>query len=182
MNSFGIAWGRLGSDVITPVVISEIQATLGNVVAAINVIASCIDFDARRISEYSNRLPGLTRVQAVNETDQLIKQLQASCDNGAGLGALFIAWIHLGASQAIANTFVCRMIPPEWQANLRNHLSLVQSGITGFLPCTPGVNPGLVGTVNIGAANAYQPFSTIVGIHMQVLWAVSLTDCCCYCN
>ena len=35
--------------------------------------------------------------------------------------------------------------------------------------------------VLIELAIVYELFSVIVGLQMQVLWAVSLSDCCCAC-
>ncbi|GAB4034926.1 hypothetical protein GCM10028809_42170 [Spirosoma gilvum] len=184
----GLSWGRLGSDVITPVAVADVQATLNNTIAGLNTI-TCLDFDVNRIRDYSSRLPGMSRVQAVNEIDQLIKEIlvsiqraNVSCDNGASFASLYAIGIHLGASQGIANSFICRMIPADWQQNLRNHLSLVNSGIAAYSACIPGVSPALTSTVQVGAPNAYIPFSTIVGIHIQVLWAVSLSSCCCSCR
>ena len=188
MSALGLAWGRLGSDVIVPVMITDVQMTLNNAITGIQTIP-CLDFQVQRIRDFSNRLPGLTREQAVNEIDHLIKELGGSihrarvtCDFGASLESLFTIGIHLGASQAIANTFVCRTIPADWQMNLRNHLSTAGTGIAGYSACIPGVNPAIVSNVPVGAINAYEPFSFIVGIQMQVLWAVSLSDCCCRCG
>ncbi len=184
----GLCWGRLGSDVIAPGTITDVQATLTTTITALNTI-TCLDFDVRKISNYSVRLPGMSRVQAVNEIDLLIKEIQGSiqranisCNNGAGLGSLYLIGIHLGASQAICNTFVCRAIPMDWQTNLRNHLSLVGRGISEYSACIPGVSPSVVSTVAVGSPNAYIPFSTIVAIHIQVLWSVSLSTCCCSCR
>ncbi|MFN8346541.1 MAG: hypothetical protein U0X91_16170 [Spirosomataceae bacterium] len=184
----GLSWGRLGSDVIAPGTITDVQATLTTTITALNTII-CLDFDVSKIRNYSVRLPGMSRVQAVNEIDLLIKDILGSiqranvtCDGGAGLASLYSTGIHLGASQAICNTFVCRTIPPDWQNNLRNHLSLVSRGIAEYSACIPGVSPSLVSTVDVGSPNAYIPFSTIVGIHIQVLWSVSLSSCCCSCR
>ncbi|MEI7586922.1 hypothetical protein [Runella sp.] len=184
----GLCWGRLGSDVIAPGTITDVQATLTTTITALNTI-TCLDFDVQKISSYSARLPGMSRVQAVNEIDLLIKEIlgsiqraNISCDNGAGLTSLYLIGIHLGASQAICNTFVCRAIPMDWQTNLRNHLSLVSRGISEYSACIPGVSPSLVSTVAVGSPNAYIPFSTIVAIHIQVLWSVSLSTCCCSCK
>jgi len=188
MNSLGLCWGRLGSDAFVPAMIAEVQNTLTNVITAVRVIP-CLDFDISKISNYSLRLPTLNRVQAVDEIDRLIKDIQAAvvkadikCDNGANLHSLFIGGVHLGAAQAIANTFVCRMIDAAWQSNLTNHLVTARNGLSGFNNCIPSVNLSVFNTVNVSATNAYSPFATIVGIHQQVLWAVALTDCCCYCN
>ena len=184
----GLCWGRLGSDVIAPGTITDVQATLTTTITAINTI-TCLDFDVNKIRNYSVRLPGMSRVQAVNEIDLLIKELLGSiqranitCDGGAGLASLYSIGIHLGASQAICNTFVCRAIPMDWQQNLRNHLSLVSRGISEYSACIPGVSPSVVSTVAVGSPNAYIPFSTIVAIHIQVLWSVSLSTCCCSCK
>lgn len=187
MNSLGLCWGRLGSDAFVPAMISGVQTQLTNVAAGINAIG-CLDFDVNRISTFSAQLPSKTRETSVAEIDAIIKEIQSAvvraritCDNGALLESLFQVGIHLGASQAITNTFMCMTIPPDWQGNLRNHLSLVTSGIAGFGPCIPGVNPATAANVPVGAANAYEPFSIIVGLHTQVLWAVSLSNCCCAC-
>lgn len=187
MNSLGLCWGRLGSDAFTATTIAGVQTELANVPVGITSIG-CLDFDVSKISSYSSSLPGKTRVTAVNEIDALIKEIQASimrakvtCDRGALLESLFITGIHLGAAQGIANSFVCQSIPADWQGNLRNHLGLVSSGISGFGPCLTGVNPATAAGVPVGATNAYEPLSVIIGLHMQVLWAVSLTDCCCVC-
>lgn len=187
MNSLGLCWGRLGSDAFTPATIAAVQTQLTNVPIGITSIG-CLDFDVNKISSYSSRLPGMTRVTAVAEIDAMIKEIQASvmrarvtCDRGALLESLFSTGIHLGAAQGIANSFVCQMIPADWQGNLRNHLGLVSSGISGFGPCLTGVNPATATGVPVGATNAYEPLSVIIGLHMQVLWAVSLTDCCCGC-
>jgi len=188
MYSLGLSWGRLGSDVFVPQMISDVQATLGNVVDGINMVA-CLDFDVNRIRSFSGRLPGLNRQQAVNEIDQLIRELHASvqragitCDRGASLESLFITGVHLGASQAIANTFVCRTIPADWQQNVRNHLATARNGLAGFQACIPNVSLSLFNNVPVGAMNAYEPFSFIVGIHIGILWNVALSDCCCYCK
>ena len=187
MNSLGLCWGRLGSDPNFTASIPGVQTQLTNVAVGINAIG-CLDFDVNKISSFSSILPGMTRVTAVNEIDAMIKEIQASvmrarvtCDRGALLESLFSTGIHLGASQAIANSFMCTSIPADWQGNLRNHLGLVAAGIRGFGPCIPGVNPATATNVPVGAMNAYEPFSIIVGLHMQVLWAVSLSDCCCAC-
>ena len=184
----GMCWARLGSDVIAPGTITDVQATLTTTITALNTI-TCLDFDVRKISSYSARLPGMSRVQAVNEIDLLIKEILGSimranitCDGGAGLASLYSIGIHLGASQAICNTFVCRAIPMDWQGNLRNHLSLVSRGISEYSACIPGVSPSAVSSVAVGSPNAYIPFSTIVAIHIQVLWSVSLSTCCCSCR
>jgi hypothetical protein len=184
----GLCWGRLGSDVIAPGTITDVQATLTTTITALRTI-TCLDFDVNKISNYSVRLPGMSRVQAVNEIDLLIKEILGSiqranvtCDGGAGLASLYSIGIHLGASQAICNTFVCRAIPMDWQTNLRNHLSLVSRGISEYSACIPGVSPSLVNTVAVNSPNAYIPFSTIVSIHIQVLWSVSLSTCCCSCR
>jgi len=187
MNSLGLCWGRLGSDAFVPAMIAAVQTELGNVPSGITAI-SCLDFDVSKISAFSSKLPTMTRESAVAAIDALIKEIQASimraritCDRGALLESLFEVGIHLGASQAIASTFMCMTIPMDWQGNMRNHLNLVSSGITGFGPCIPGVNAATAAGVPLSAMNAYEPFSIIVGLHMQVLWAVSLSDCCCSC-
>ncbi|MBK9106400.1 MAG: hypothetical protein IPL92_18015 [Saprospiraceae bacterium] len=187
MNSLGLCWGRLGSDAFTATTIAAVQTQLGNVPVGITSIG-CLDFDVNKITSYSSRLPGMTQASAVSEIDALIKEIQASvmrarvtCDRGALLESLFSAGIHLGAAQGIANSFVCQTIPPPWQTNLRNHLGLVSSGISGFGPCLTGVNSATASTVPVGAPNAYEALSVIIGLHMQVLWAVSLTECCCTC-
>ncbi|MEZ4901502.1 MAG: hypothetical protein R2822_06955 [Spirosomataceae bacterium] len=184
----GLCWGRLGSDVIATGTIVDVQNTLVNTVTGLNTI-TCLDFDVSKIRNYSSRLPGMSRVQAVNEIDLLIKEILGSiqraritCNSGADLASLYLIGIHLGASQAIANTFVCRMIPTDWQNNIRNHLSLVSSGIASYNACIPGVSPSVVNTVQVGSPNAYIPFSSIVNIHIQVLWSVSLSTCCCTCQ
>ncbi|MBD2703946.1 hypothetical protein IC229_25095 [Spirosoma sp. BT702] len=188
VNQLGLAWGRLGSDVIAPGTITDVQAALSSAIAGINTI-TCLDFDVNKIRSYSTRLPGMSRVQAVNEIDQLIKEILASiqraritCNSGASLADLYGIGIHLGASQAICNTFVCRAIPADWQGNLRNHLSMVSRGISGYSACIPGVSPSVTSGVAVGSPNAYIPFSSIVAIHIQVLWSVSLSSCCCSCN
>ncbi len=188
MNSLGLCWGRLGSDAFIPAMISNVQLTLGNVTGAIKVIP-CLDFDAARISDFSSRLPALSRQQAVDEIDRLIKELGAainkahvSCDKGTTLEALFITGVHLGAAQAIASTFICRPIPPDWQTNINNHLSTARNALQGFSACVPSVNLSVFNTVPVNAPNAYEALSVIIGIHTQVLWAVSLSDCCCYCQ
>lgn len=91
----GLCWGRLGSDVIAPGTITDVQATLTTAITALNTI-TCLDFDVQKISSYSARLPGMSRVQAVNEIDLLIKEILASilranitCDGGAGLASLY---------------------------------------------------------------------------------------------
>lgn len=188
MNALGLGWGRLGSDVLVPTAISAIQATLGNAVAAVNMVA-CLDFDVNRIRDFSSRLPGLSREQAVAEIDQIIRELHASvrradvrCDRGATLESLFVSGVHLGASQAIANTFVCRAIPADWQNNLRNHLVTARDGLAGFQACIPNFSLSVFNNVPIGAMNAYEPVSFIIGISTGVLWNVALSDCCCDCK
>ncbi|GAA4401531.1 hypothetical protein GCM10023187_15790 [Nibrella viscosa] len=183
----GLAWARLGSDVIAPGTIADVQAVLGNAITGLNTIG-CLDFNVNKISDYTRRLPGMSRAQAVNEIDALIKEIlgsiqrsRISCSNGVSLASLYSIGIHLGASQGIANTFVCRMIPADWQQNLRNHLGLVRDGIAAYSSCIPGVSPSLVNAVDVSSPNAYIPFSTIVSIHIQVLWSVSLSSCCCSC-
>ncbi|MGB4848139.1 MAG: hypothetical protein WBP41_09495 [Saprospiraceae bacterium] len=187
MNSIGLCWGRLGSDAFVPGMIMAVQTELTNVPSGITSIG-CLDFDVKKVSTFSAKLSGMTREAAVSAIDALIKEIQASimrarvtCDKGALLESLFETGIHLGASQAIASTFMCMTIPMDWQGNIRNHLSLVSSGISGFGPCIPGVSSTLPSTVPVGATNAYEPFSIIIGIHQQVLWAASLTNCCCMC-
>jgi hypothetical protein len=184
----GLAWGRLGSDVITASAIKDVQDVLVNAITGLNII-TCLDFDVAKIKSYSARLPGMSRAQAVNEIDQLIKEILGSiqrahitCDNGASLADLYGIAIHLSASQAICNSFVCRPIPADWQGNLRNHLSLVSRGIAGYSACIPGISPSVTSVVAVGSSNAYIPFSTIISIHIQVLWSVSLSSCCCSCN
>lgn len=188
MNALGLSWGRLGSDAFVPAMIANVQLTLNNVVTALQQVP-CLDFDANKIRSYSSRLPQMNRVQAVNEIDQLIKEIQGSlgraniaCDNGTFLQSLFVAAVHMGASQGIANTFVCMTIPADWQGNLRNHLGLVTSSLASFNACLPGFNTSVISTVPLGAPNAYETVSTIIGINMQVLWSVSLSNCCCYCR
>lgn len=187
MNALGLSWGRLGSDAFVPAMITAVQAELANVPAGINAIG-CLDFDVSKVSSFSGRLPGMNRNTAVAEIDAMIKEIQASvmrarvtCDRGALLESLFSTGIHLGAAQAIASTFMCMTIPPDWQGNMRNHLNLASSGISGFGPCISGVNAATAANVPVGAPNAYEPFSIIAGLHMQVLWAVTLSDCCCSC-
>lgn len=187
MNAFGLAWGRLGSEPMSPVMIRDVQGALQNAIAGIQA-APCIGFDVNKIRNFSSRLPTISQPQAVNEINQLIRELQAAiqraavaCDKGASFEGVFIAGVHLGAAQAIANTFIGRMIPTDWQNNLRNHLITANNGLSGFQACIPGFNFSHFNNVPINAANAYEPFSVIVGIHTNVVRSIALTECSCKC-
>lgn len=178
MNSLGLCWGRLGSDIFSNNVITDVQNTLPNAIAAIQTI-QCLDFDVSKIRNFSTRLPSLTQVRAVDEIDGLIKEIQGSisraniqCDNNTNLMSLFIGGIHLGAAQGIANSFVCGMIPAAWQNNLNNHLSTARNGLVGFIACIPTFNLSNLGLVPVNATNAYETVTFIIGIHTQLLWTV----------
>ncbi len=111
-----------------------------------------------------------------------VQKANVQCDNRTTLMSLFTGGIHLGAAQGIANSFVCRNIPQQWQTNINNHLSTARNGLSGFSACIPSFNFAVFNNVPTGAGNAYEPVTYIMGIHMQVLWAVSLTGCYCYCK
>ncbi len=70
MNSLGLCWGMLGSDIYSTTVISFVQTTLPNAITAIQSIP-CLDFDVNKIRQFSSRLSNLTQTPAVNEIAML---------------------------------------------------------------------------------------------------------------
>jgi hypothetical protein len=196
MQSLGGAWGRpacpFEPDPLVPMTVSAMQGAINNAITAVRAIP-CIRFDVTRLASLSARLPGMRKQQAIQETEQLIQELQLAtrlasirCDNGINLESLLVAGIHLGAAQAWASCFQCQPPPPipaNIQAVINNHLNTARTGLMGFSACLPpGFTFNIFNNVPVGSMNSIEPHTFIVGIHTLVLWNVALSDCCCMCT
>jgi hypothetical protein len=167
------------------------QGVLGNARDGLNMVKDCIEFDTGGLTSLINRLPSLTNVQAEAEIQALIRKLQdiiarasATCDNGVTLSSLYVTGVHLGAAQAHASCRICQPapMPIAFQTVIRNHLQTASDAFANFLPCVPGVSLTQFSSIPLGSLNSSEPHTHIVGLHTNLLWNISLSDCCCTCR
>jgi hypothetical protein len=130
-------------------------------------------------------------VQAESEIQAIIRKLQdvitrssAVCDNRITLSSLFVTGVHLGAAQAHASCQQCRPtpMPMAFQTVIRNHLNTARDAFANYLICVPGVSLNQFDAVPLGSTNSLAAHTHIVGLHTNLLWNISLSDCCCDCR
>jgi hypothetical protein len=192
MSGLGAAWGRAANEPFTmnAVAVSDMQGVLGNARDALNMV-HCIGFDINKLSNLISRLPSLSNIQAVAEIEALIKELQGiianvqlDCGNGATLTSLYVSAIHVGAAQAWTSSRICMPtpMPLNIQTVIANHLSTAASAFAGFLPCTPGVTLSQFSSIPLNSTNSAEPHTRVVGLYTNLLWNISLSECCCNCT
>ncbi len=193
MGGLGSAWARTANEptVMTAEAVLAIQGVLGNARDALNVMRMCIRFDITKLNTLISRMPSLTNVQAESEIQALIRELQtiiaqstATCDRGATLSSLFVTGVHVGAAQGHASGRQCQPapMPMAFQTVIRNHLNTARDAFAAFLGCVPGFSLSQFDSVPLGSMNSIEAHTHIVGLHTNILWNISLSDCCCCCR
>ncbi|MCB0571748.1 MAG: hypothetical protein KDC66_18395 [Phaeodactylibacter sp.] len=193
VTGLGTAWARTTCEPTTmsAIGIRDIQAVLGNARDGLNMMKDCIPFDITELELLIRRIPSLTNVQAEAEIQAIIKKIQAiiassgaRCTNGATLSALYVSAVHLGAAQAHANCQICKEapMPMAFQTVIRNHLNTARDAFAAYLPCVPGVSLTQFDAVPLNSINSLEAHTHIVGLHTNLLWNISLSDCCCDCR
>ncbi|MBC7885273.1 MAG: hypothetical protein H7X99_07345 [Saprospiraceae bacterium] len=188
MGGLGSAWGRTPYEPtnMTPEGVAAMQGVLGNAIAALDAINNCISYDINKLRSLIQRLPMLTNVQAEQEIQAIIKELQAlflllksDC-----LLSLFGTGVHMGAAQAHAASRICQPapMPMALQTVIRNHLNTASDQFSRFLSCAPGFPLSQFSGVPLNSSNSVEPHNHIMGVHTSLIWSISLTDCCCSCD
>lgn len=172
--------------------VRDIQAVLRNARDGLNAVKDCIPFNISELDLLIGRIPSLTNVQAEAEIQSMIKKIQtivanssARCSNGTTLSALYVSAVHLGAAQAHPSCQICRAapMPMAFQTVIRRtHLNTAKRRICGFyIPCVR-VFPSSFDAVPLNSINSLEAHTHIVGLHTNLLWNISLSDCCCDCR
>jgi len=193
MTGLGAAWARTTCEptVMSASGVTDIQNSLRNTLDGLNILKACYQFDTRELTSLINRIPTLTNVQAEAEIHSLVRKLQdiigrsdAVCDNRITLSSLYVAGVHLGAAQAHASCQQCQRtpMPMAFQTVIRNHLNTARDAFANYLPCVPGVSLSQFDAVPLGSLNSLVAHTHIVGLHTNLLWNISLSDCCCDCR
>jgi hypothetical protein len=191
-QSLGTVWGRMGTEptMLSADAIAACTDALNNLDATLGVI-QCIVFDRIRIRNLRGALAGTSTRQLVAETENIIRDLQVvvqnlklSCDNNVSLSALYVGGIHLGAAQAWASSRQCMPtpMPAAIQSVIQNHLTTANNALTPYRACIPQFDFSGFGRVNLGSTNSILPHTQIAGIETQLLWTITLSDCCCTCS
>jgi hypothetical protein len=195
MQSLGDVWGRTAcpfeSDPLSASAVADMRAALADAVNGLGVFPpGCIPFDVAVIKSLSNRLPSLTRVQIEQEVrvniilklQQALAEARFTCDHGVNPSALFVAGVHLGAAQAFASCFLCHPpIPAAFQTVMANHLKTAHDALVPYAACIPNFDFNTFGKVPLGSTIPGEPHTHVVGIETQLLWSITLSDCCCTC-
>jgi len=193
MTGLGTAWGRTTCEPTTMSAngIADIQATLRNAKDGMDMLKECFQFNTEEISQLINRIPKLTNVQAEQEIHSLIRKLQdvvsksySRCHNQIPLSSLYVAGVHLGAAQAHSSCQQCQATPMPMaiQIVIRNHLNTARDAFAAFLTCVPGVSLNQFNSIQLNSINSLVAHSEIVGLQTNLLWNISLSDCCCDCR
>ncbi|MBK9272324.1 MAG: hypothetical protein IPM48_12085 [Saprospiraceae bacterium] len=193
MTGLGAAWGRTTCEptIMSAIGISDIQATLRNAKDGMDMLRDCFQFNSEEISQLINRIPNLTNVQAEQEIHLLVRKLQevvvnnrSKCHHQIPLSSLYVAGVHLGAAQAHASCQQCQLTPMPMaiQTVIRNHLNTARDAFSAFLPCVPSVTLNQFNSIQLGSMNSLVAHTEIVGLHTNLLWNISLSDCCCECR
>ena len=193
MTGLGAAWARTTCEPtnMSTIGVSDIQGALRNTLDGLEILKDCYQFDTRELTLLISRIPSLTNVQAEAEIQSLIRKLQdviarsqAVCDNRITLSSLYVSGVHLGAAQAHASCRQCQPapMPMAFQTVIRNHLNTARDAFANFLPCVPGVSLSQFDAVPLDSMNSLVAHSNIVGLHTNLLWNISLSDCFCYCR
>ena len=192
MNGLGASWARTTCEntIMSAGGIADIQSSLRNTLAGLEIMKDCYQFDTRELSLLISRIPSLTNVQAEAEIHAMVRKLQdvisrsnAVCDNQITLASLYGAGLHLGAAQAHASCQQCRPapMPMAFQNVIRNHLNTARDAFANYLPCVSGVSLSQFDAISLGSLNSLVAHTDIVGVQMILLWKISLSDCCCNC-
>ncbi|OGU76531.1 MAG: hypothetical protein A2W11_02450 [Ignavibacteria bacterium RBG_16_35_7] len=193
MTGLGSAWARTTCEptIMTAVGVADMQGVLGNARDGLNMMKDCIPFDIGELTALINKLPTLTNIQAEAEIQALIIKLQeiiarsnATCDNGITLSSLFVTGVHVGAAQAHASCRICQPapMPMAFQTVIRNHLNTARDAFAGFLSCVPNFSLNQFDAVPLNSINSIEAHTHIVGLQTNILWNISLSDCCCDCR
>lgn len=193
VTGLGAAWARTTCEptIMSPNGIRDMQGVLSNARDGLNMMRECIPFDLSELNALIDRLPRLTNVQAEAEIQTLIRKLQdiivrsnARCSQQVSWSALFVAGVHLGAAQAHASCQICQEapMPVDFQTVIRNHLNTARNAFAVYLPCVPGISLTQFDAVPLNSINSVEAHTHIVGLHTNLLWNISLSDCCCDCH
>lgn len=188
MGGLGSAWGRTPHEPtnMTAEGVAAMQAVMGNAIAALEAINNCIGFDINKLKSLIQRLPMLTNVQAEQEIQAIIKEIQSLLPplKSDCLHSLFVTGVHMGAAQAHASSRICQPapMPMALQTVIRNHLNTASDHFARFLSCAPGFPLSQFSGVPLNSSNSVEPHNHILGVHTSLIWSISLTDCCCSCD
>lgn len=193
VTGLGTAWARTTCEptIMSAIGVRDMQAVLRNARDGLNAMKDCIPFNISELDLLIGRIPSLTNVQAEAEIQSMIKKIQtivanssARCSNGTTLSALYVSAVHLGAAQAHASCQICRAapMPMAFQTVIRNHLNTARDAFAAYIPCVPGVSLTQFDAVPLNSINSLEAHTHIVGLHTNLLWNISLSDCCCDCR
>jgi hypothetical protein len=194
-QALGAVWARAACpsepDPLAPTTVTALQTTLQNVLAALDLIP-CIGFDRSRVTGLSARFPGMPKAQAVQEIQQLIVDLQqavrqtiTTCDQGIDLESLLVTGVHLAAARVWAVCYSgcpATPVPTDIQQVIRDHLATAKAALLRYQGCIPRFDFNLFDSVPFGSATAGETAGIIGGVELQVLYHVTLSDCCCNCQ
>lgn len=192
MQSLGDVWGRNAceSHPLAPGSIADMRGALADAINGLEVFPpGCIPFNVAVIRSLSDRLPSLSQKDTGDALNDIIAQLQTAlgrarfnCDHGVNPSALFVAGLHLGAAQAYASCFLCRVpIPGAFQTVMHNHLTTAHDALVPYGACIPTFDFSQFGKVPLASMVPGEPHTHIVGIESQLLWSIALSDCTCTC-
>lgn len=191
-QALGSVWGSLGSEspVLSMDAVTAIDAHLSLVDQTFKNM-TCLVFDYNRIRNVRLKLNGTPTTTLLPELEQIIVDLQTviqnltiSCDKGVHPLALYVSGIHIGAAQAWSSSRQClpTPMPRSIQTAITNHLTTANNALISNEACIGGFDFSSFGSVNLGSINSIESHTRIVDIATQLLWAVSLSDCCCECS
>lgn len=193
LTGLGAAWARTTCEPTNMSAggINDIQAVLRNARDGLQAMRECLTFDISELDQLISSIPSLTNVQAEAQIQALVRKLQpitantnAVCTRSVPLSALYVSAVHLGAAQAHASCQICRAapMPMAYQTVIRNHLNTARDAFAAYLPCVPGVSLPQFDAVPLNSPNSLEAHTHIVGLHTNLLWNISLSDCCCNCR
>lgn len=149
---------------------------------------SWLAFDHNRIDQFRSKLGSTTAEILFAEIDIIVNDIKIEVQNlPVNSGdqtlhplAVYVAGIHLGAAKTLTAVALCS--PPSLSVKsetiIFNHLNTAKIALTPYIDCISRFDFTSISKVNLAGMNMFAAHSTLVDIGTQILWAISLSDCC----
>lgn len=192
-HSLGTAWVRAVFEPTFPgpLAISQIQASLDNLVAGLSA-TPCIPYDLSKIASLRAAVPTLPSQTIIDRIGALIPDIQLAirnaalpCDGGANFESLYVVGVDLGASIAEAIGFMYNdPLSPAAITFITTLMTNASTAMANYVPCSNAFTPVMLAPGNFDLANplVLVPLTQLIGTYNLIVWNISLSCCCCTCG